>query len=226
MTTIKPAIEIGARAAIARRTAELFRASGALRDGHFQLKSGRHGDAYVEKFAVLSDPAATSELCGFWAAAYDGRDDAVGRVDLVAGPTTGGVILAFETGRQLGVRAIFAEEVRDAEGATRREFRRGFRIARGERVLLVDDILTTGGSLLAMLPAVEAAGGEIAGCAVLVDRSGGGTNTLTSPETGRTYPLRSLWRLDLPTFDPAPATCPQCAAGMPLHTPGSSGTGA
>ena len=107
--------------------------------------------------------------------------DAARRVDLVAGPTTGGVILAFETGRQLGVRAIFAEEVKDADGATRREFRRGFRIEPGERVLLVDDILTTGGSLLAMLPAVEAMGGEIVECAVLVDRSGRDTNTLTSP---------------------------------------------
>ena len=230
MTTIKPAVELGARAAIARRTEELFRSSGALREGHFQLKSGRHGDAYVEKFAVLSDPAATSELCGFWAGALHsaGGDGAEGtaRVDLVAGPTTGGVILAFETGRQLGVRAIFAEQVRDADGATHREFRRGFRIEPGERVLLVDDILTTGGSLLAMLPAVEAMGGEIVECVVLVDRSGGGTNTLTSPTTGRTYPLRSLWRLDLPTYEPGAATCPRCADGTPLHTPGSSGTSA
>src|SRR3954452_21576853 len=127
MTTIKPAIELGARAAIAHRTEALFRASGALGEGHFQLKSGRHGDAYVEKFAVLSDPAATSELCGFWAATYDGGHDDRARVDLVAGPTAGGIVLAFETGRQLGVRAIFDEEVRDAGGATRREFRRGFR---------------------------------------------------------------------------------------------------
>ncbi len=227
MTTLKPTIELGARAAIASRTEELFRSSGALREGHFQLKSGRHGDAYVEKFAVLSDPAATSELCGFWAAVVgadeDGEDT---RVDLVAGPTTGGVILAFETGRQLGIRAIFAEEVKAADGATHREFRRGFRIEPGERVLLVDDILTTGGSLLAMLPAVEAMGGEIVTCVVLVDRSGGGTNTLTSPATGRTYPLQSLWRLNLPTYEPGAATCPLCADGTPLHTPGSSRTGA
>jgi orotate phosphoribosyltransferase len=227
MTTIKPAIEIATRAAIAHRTEELFRSSGALREGHFQLKSGRHGDAYVEKFAILSDPAATSELCGFWAAAHGGATaGAAADVDLVAGPTTGGVILAFETGRQLGVRAIFAEEVRDADGSNRREFRRGFRIQPGERVLLVDDILTTGGSLLAMLPVVEAMGGEIVECVVLVDRSGGGTNTLTSPRSGRVYPLRSLWRLDLPTYEPGPATCPRCEDGSPLHTPGSSGTGA
>ena len=110
------------------------------------------------------------------------------------------MILAFETARQLGVRSIFAEEVKTADGATTREFRRGFTIERGERVLLVDDILTTGGSLLAMLPAVEAMGGEVIECAVLVDRSGG-RQTLTSPTTGRVYPLRSLWQLDLPTYE-------------------------
>jgi len=223
MTTLKPAAALAARAAIAHRTEALFRASGALQDGHFRLKSGRHSDAYLEKFAVLSDPAATSELCGFWAARYrdpDGRPT----VDLVAGPTTGGVILAFETGRQLGTRAIFAEEVKDAAGA-RREFRRGFTIEPGERVLLVDDILTTGGSLLAMLPAVEAAGGAIVGCAVLVDRSGG-LATLTSPATDRRYPLEALWSLDLPTYEPGAASCPGCADDAPLHAPGSTGAAA
>ena len=223
MTTIRPAQEAAARAAIAARTEALFRASGALREGHFLLKSGRHGDAYVEKFAVLSDPAATSELCRFWAAearSADGRP----AVDLVAGPTTGGAILAWETARQLGVRGIFAEEVSDG-GASRREFRRGFRIEPGERVMLVDDILTTGGSLLAMLPAVEAPGGEIVGCFVLVDRSSQERSTIESPSTGRSYPLRSLWRLSLPTYEPGPATCPRCAAGEPIHAPGSSGTG-
>lgn len=229
MTTIKPAADIAVRAAIAARTEALFRSSGAFREGHFQLKSGRHGDAYVEKFAVLSDPAATSELCGFWAARVRGAagpdgEAAAPLVDLVAGPTTGGVILAFETARQVGVRSIFAEEVRDPDGATHRAFRRGFAIAPGERVLLVDDILTTGGSLLAMIPAVEALGGEIVECAVLVDRSGG-RSTLTSPLTGRTYPLRALWELDLPTYEPGGETCPRCAAGDPLVAPGSTGTG-
>jgi orotate phosphoribosyltransferase len=224
MTTIKPALELSARAAIAARTAALFRSSGALRDGHFLLKSGRHSSAYLEKFAVLSDPAATSELCSFWAGQHRGADDR-SIVDLVAGPTTGGVILAFETGRQLGTRAIFAEEVKTADGQPRREFRRGFTIEPGERVLLVDDILTTGGSLLAMIPAVEAAGGEIVQCAVLVDRSGG-MNVLASPTTGRRYPLSALWVLDLPTYEAGAATCPMCADGASLHAPGSTGTGA
>ena len=218
MTTIRPTIDAGARAAIAARTEALFRASGALREGHFLLKSGRHGDAYVEKFAVLADPAATSELCGFWAAGY--RPGTGGTaVDVVAGPTTGGIILAWETGRQLGVRAIFAEETRDADGATRR----GFTVGSGERVLLVDDILTTGGSLLAMIPAVETLGGEIVGCHVLVDRSGEERAAITSPRSGRSYPLSSLWRLGLPTYAPGPETCPGCAAGTPVKAPGSTG---
>lgn len=221
MTTIRPALDAAARRAVAARTEALFRSSGAFRDGHFQLKSGRHGDAYVEKFQVLQDPAATSELCAFFAAHGRGGDGET-LVDLVAGPTTGGVILAFETARQLGVRSIFAEEVQ-ADGATRRAFRRGFRVEPGERLLLVDDILTTGGSLQAMLPAVEAAGGEIVECLVLVDRSGGRA-ALASPSSGRSYPVRSLWQLDLPTYEAGPATCPLCADGVPLHAPGSSGT--
>jgi orotate phosphoribosyltransferase len=221
MTTLKPALDIAARAATAKRTEELFRNSGALKEGHFLLKSGRHSSAYLEKFLVLQDPAATSELCSFWAAKHG---DGGTRVDLVAGPTTGGVILAFETARQLGTRGIFAEEVRDADG-TRREFRRGFSVEPGERVLLVDDILTTGGSLLAMIPAVEAQGGEIIECAVLVDRSGEDRQTIESPVTHRVYPLRSLWRLDLPTWEAGGDTCPKCAAGEPLYAPGSTGTG-
>jgi orotate phosphoribosyltransferase len=222
MTTLRRTLSDTARRAIAERTEALFRSSGALRTGHFTLKSGRHSDAYLEKFQVLQDPAATSELCSFFAGLHT-RKDGTASVDLVAGPTTGGVILAFETGRQLGTRAIFAEEVA-SDGGPRREFRRGFTITPGEKVLLVDDILTTGGSLLAMIPAVEAAGGEIVECCVLVDRSGG-LSTLTSPLTGRVYPLRALWRLELPTYEAGPDTCPRCAAGEPAIKPGASGTG-
>jgi orotate phosphoribosyltransferase len=222
MTTTRSTAEQAATHAIAVRTEELFRSSGALKEGHFLLKSGKHSERYLEKFLVLQDPAATSELCGFWVARH--RDqDGTPMVDVVAGPTTGGVVLAFETARQLGVRSIFAEEVKDTDGTTRREFRRGFTIAPGERVLLVDDILTTGGSLLAMLPAVEAFGGEIITCAVMADRSGG-LASLSSPTTGRSYPLRALWQLQLPTYDPGPDTCPACAAGTPIHAPGSTGT--
>ena len=121
-------------------------------------------------------------------------------------PTTGGVILAFETARQLGSGA--SSPRRSGDDGTRREFRRGFHIEPGERVLLVDDILTTGGSLLAMLPAVEAMGGEIVECVVLVDRSGGRA-TLTLADD-RAAPTRSasLWQLDLPTYEPGAGDLP------------------
>ena len=273
------------RASTAARTEALFRQAGALREGHFRLKSGRHSDRYLEKFQVLQYPGITSELCGMLAtfgrrpdaarpqadgagagppamSAQDALAEAMHRawpvsrrvmpntdlaaktvlaalpdgwrlatgppsppatVDVVAGPTTGGVILAFETARQLGVRSIFAEEVRAAGGA-HREFRRGFTIAPGDHVLLVDDILTTGGSLAAMLPAVERFSGEIAAVVVLIDRSGGQAS-ITSAVSGRSYPVKALWRLDLPTWEPG-EECPGCRAGLPLEEPGSGGAAA
>jgi orotate phosphoribosyltransferase len=222
MTTIRPAAESAARAAIAARVEMLFRGSGALREGHFQLKSGRHAEQYLEKFQVLQHPAAVSELCGFLATRVRGVEG-MPRVSAVVGPTTGGVILAFEVARQLGVRGFFAEETREGDGSPRREFRRGFSLDPGERVLLVDDILTTGGSLLAMLPPIEAAGAALVHAAVLVDRSGG-ISSVTSPTSGLSYPASALWTLDLPTFEPGAATCPACAAGVALEAPGSTGT--
>jgi orotate phosphoribosyltransferase len=208
--------------AVGPRVEALFRSSGALRDGHFLLKSGRHGDRYLEKFQVLQYPDAVVEICGFLAdLVRDG--DGLPTVDVVVGPTTGGVLLAFEVARQLGLRGIFAEEVKEVDGSSRREFRRGFTIAPGERVYLVDDILTTGGSLLAMLPAIEATPGELVLAGVIVDRSGG-TTEVRSEATGRVTPIRSLWTLDVPTYEAGPATCPACAAELPLLAPGSTGT--
>jgi len=222
MTTTLPAIEAATRLTIATRVESLFRESGALRDGHFKLKSGRHSTRYLEKFQVLQFPAAVSELCGYLAALVRSPDGKP-LVDLVVGPTTGGVILAFEVARQLGVRGIFAEEVRSEGGSAHREFRRGFTIHPGERVLLVDDIVTTGGSLLAMLPPIEEPRGELALAAVLVDRSGE-LESLTSATSGRIYPATALWTLALPTYEAGPASCPACAQGSPAEAPGSSGT--
>ena len=219
MTTTRTMSTIAAGEVVAARTEALFRQARALREGHFLLKSGRHSDRYLEKFQVLQFPEITSELCGLLAA-YGRAADGSLAVDVVAGPTTGGVILAFETARQLGVRSLFAEEIRDEHGA-QREFRRGFTMRQGERVLLVDDIVTTGGSLAAMLPAVERFGADVVRAAVLVDRSGG-TDTIESPASRRTYPLSALWRLELPTYEPG-AGCPVCAAGLPLEEPGSGG---
>jgi orotate phosphoribosyltransferase len=144
-------------------------------------------------------------------------------IDVVVGPTTGGVLLAYEVAKQLGVRGFFAESVTRPDGTSQREFRRGFRINPGERVFLVDDVVTTGASLLEMIPAIEASGGELVTTAVIVDRSGE-LDELTSPTTGAVYNATALWSLNLPTYEPGADTCPGCAAGLPLEAPGSSGT--
>src|SRR5438270_13610271 len=137
----------------------VFRDSGALREGHFILASGRHSPLYLEKFQVLQRPAETERLCSAiaaWARPLE--------VETVAGPTTGGIILAHEVARQLGVRAVYAERRADGRG---REFRRGFRLNPGERVLVVDDIMSTGGSVQDTIAAVRACGAEVVGVGVL-----------------------------------------------------------
>lgn len=204
------------------RVEQLFTEAHAYRWGHFQLKSGRHADRYIEKFQVLQWPDKVTELCRLmvdrvWT---PGGGSAI---DVVLGPTTGGVILAFEVARQLGLRGIFAEQVTDTNGTTRRELRRGFQIEPGERVLLVDDIVTTGASLLEMLPVIEDARAELALAIVIVDRSGE-LRAITSPASGRSYPAEALWSLQLPTFEPGEQSCPGCTAGLALEAPGSSGT--
>jgi orotate phosphoribosyltransferase len=183
----------------------LFERSGALLDGHFLLKSGRHAGRYLEKFLVLQHPAIGVELCRRFAEAL-----APYRPTLVVGPTTGGVLLSFETARQLGgsVRAAFAEPV--TEGS--RALRRGWPVSPDERVVLVDDILTTGASLVETVEAVGAAGAEPLAAAVIVDRS-------TAPvELG--FPLHALGRLEIPSWEAD--SCPLCTDGEPLRKPGTS----
>ncbi len=209
--------------AVAARVEQLFAESGAYREGHFKLKSGRHGDRYIEKFQVLQWPERVAELCSLMA--DRARAASPQGIEVVVGPTTGGVILAYEVARQLGVRGFFAEQVTDAAGGARREFRRGFAIEPGERVLLVDDVVTTGASLLEMVPLIEATGGELALATVIVDRSGE-LGEIESPTTGRRYRADALWSLSLPTYEAGAASCPGCAADLPLVAPGSSGTSA
>ena len=134
----------------------------------------------------------------------DACRDAAGAadIDVVVGPTTGGVILAYEVARRLGTRGFFAEAVSDADGS-HRELRRGFRIEPGERVALVDDVVTTGASLLEMIPLIESTGGEIAATVVIVDRSGE-LASLVSPASGRTYSAHALWSLNLPDVRAGP----------------------
>ena len=205
----------------ASRVEQIFTEANAYRWGHFLLKSGRHADRYIEKFQVLQWPERVTELCALLIERVHGE---VGheRIDVVVGPTTGGVILAYEVARQLGVRGIFAEQMTSANGVTRRELRRGFRIDPSETVLLVDDVVTTGGSLTETLPVVEEAGAQLLMTAVIVDRSGAFTE-VRSAATGRRFRATALWSLELPTYQPGAATCPGCAAGAELEARGSTG---
>src|SRR6476469_1457548 len=133
----------------------ILREVGAMKEGHFLLSSGRHGDRYIEKFALLMRPREAAQVCAMIAERF-----ADAGVEAVAGPTTGGILMAFEIARQLGVRAVYAERV---EGGTGREFRRGATFRPGERVLVIDDILTTGGSIRETLAALTPHQPEIVG---------------------------------------------------------------
>jgi orotate phosphoribosyltransferase len=182
---------------------QIFRDAGAILDGHFLLTSGRHSGRYVEKFQVLQYPSHTERLCRLIADHF--RESGV---DLVAGPTTGGIVLSYEVARQLGNRAdgqptrgIFAEK---DEGG--RSFQRSFRVERGERVLVVDDILTTGGSIRQVIDAVRESGGEPMGVGVLIDRTGG------RADFG--MPFYACLELEIASYDAS--DCPLCRQGAPL----------
>jgi orotate phosphoribosyltransferase len=182
---------------------KLFKASRAIKEGHFLLASGLHSSVYFEKFRILQYPRYTEKLCRLIVQHFKQQ-----KIALVVGPTTGGIILAFETARQLGVRSIFAEKV-----AGGRAFRRDFDIAPGEQVLVVDDIMTTGGSIKDTMGAVSKLGGVVIGVGVLIDRS------LKEVDLG--VPLFSC--LHVPTAIYSSQECPLCAAGIPLIKPGSQG---
>src|SRR3972149_517580 len=163
--------------------AALLREVGALMDGHFGLTSGRHSPVYVEKFRLLEHPQHTERLCRLIADRFRGEGP-----ELVAGPTTGGIILSYEVARLLGVRGIFAEK-----SAGGRAFQRGFEVRPGERTLIVDDVLPTGGSIRDGIEAVRRAEGAPIGVGVLVDRSGGRTDF--------GLPFFACVELDLPAYE-------------------------
>jgi len=179
---------------------ELFRRTGAMLEGHFLLSSGLHSPIYWEKFRVLQHPEFTGELCQLIADHFQ-----VEGVGAVAGPALGGALLAYEVARLLGAKAVYAE--RAEEG---RAFRRGQTISPGEKVLIVDDVLTTGGSLREMLEAVRRAGGRTVGIGVVVDRSAG-------VDFG--VPLFRCCRASAPTY--RPEECPLCRQGVPIQRLGS-----
>ncbi|MEX0781116.1 MAG: orotate phosphoribosyltransferase [Dehalococcoidia bacterium] len=177
---------------------ELLASRGALLRGHFQLSSGRHGDLYIEKFRILQWPDLTGPLSAMIANHFRGQ------ANLLAGPTTGGVILSYETARHLGLRSIIAEK-KDG-GSDGRDFKRGFEIGPGDRVLVVDDVLTTGGSIRDVIDAVRARGAEVAGVGVLVDRTNG------TVDFG--VPFYACLSYEVASWDPA--DCDLCRQGVPL----------
>jgi orotate phosphoribosyltransferase len=183
-----------------------LREIGALKTGHFLLSSGRHSDVYLEKFDLLRNPRATEEVCRGFVERF-----AAENIDVVVGPTTGGVILAFETGRQLGVAAAYAE--RKSNGSAGRVLRRGTTFSPGTRVLVIDDILTTGGSVRETLAALEPHAVDVIAVAVLVDRSGGQMKFGDIPLFALASQTVASWSAD---------ECPLCRQGVPLVKPGTT----
>ena len=187
----------------ADETLDEFRAAGALLEGHFILSSGLHSPLFLQKMFVYQDPARTERLCR---ALAEKAREAFGPIDVVASPAVGGIIPGYETARWLGAKAIFVER---EEGAFK--LRRGFTIAPGARVLMVEDVITTGLSSRECLAALRAHPGTIVGVACLIDRSGG------RAELGA--PRIALATLDIPAY-PADALPPELAA-LPAVKPGS-----
>ncbi len=180
---------------------DLYRRSGSLLEGHFRLTSGLHSPGYLQCALVLQHPQH-AEMLG--RAIADRTRDL--RATVVLSPALGGVVIGHEVARALGVRAIFAER---QDGAL--TLRRGFVIAGNDRVLVVEDVLTTGGSTRETMQVARAAGGQVVGAASIVDRG-------TRPaDLG--VPYASLLAIDLPTYEPD--KCPLCAQGLPVVKPGS-----
>ncbi|MCG9895492.1 MAG: orotate phosphoribosyltransferase [Fimbriimonadaceae bacterium] len=179
----------------------LLERSGAVLRGHFILSSGRHSDTYFEKFRVLEQPAVLSELCCSIAEHHAGQG-----FTHVAGPLTGGILIAMETARQMGLPAIYVENENG-----RKTLRRGAGIPEGAKVLVVDDVLTTGLSLVETIDAVKRFGGDPAAAAVLIDRSG--------PDFHMPIPIFAVCRVDAQSW--APGDLPDELKAIPAVKPGT-----
>ena len=180
---------------------DIFRATSALLEGHFVYTSGRHGSQFLQASRVLQYPNYTERLCKAIAEKWAGDN-----IELVVGPATGGIILAYETARHLDCRAVFTEK--DEDGRTM-SLRRGFKLQPRTNVLVVEDIVTTGGSVKKTIDHLLERGARISGVSVLIDRSGG--------EVRFQCPYKPLAHLALRSYDPA--ECPGCADGIPLADP-------
>lgn len=179
----------------------LFTKYQALKEGHFLLTSGRHSNRYLQCALILQYPAVAEKLCKQLIKKID-----IQGIDVVIGPAIGGITLAYEMARQLGTIALFAE--REDKVMT---LRRGFSIEKGAKVLVVEDVITTGGSVKETIKVVEERGGEVVGVASLVDRSGG--------KVDLGYSLYSALQMEVVSY--SAEECPLCKEGLPLVKPGS-----
>lgn len=179
---------------------KLLEESGAILKGHFVLTSGRHSDVYFEKFRVLEQPKALTALCTEIAEHF------AGQVDIVAGPTTGGIIIAFEVARQMGLQAVYIESEQGVK-----MLRRGAAIPSQARVLVVDDVLTTGLSLKETIQVVEREGAKAVGAAALIDR--------VTAEIDLGCPLFSAYKVEAQTW--APDELPDWLEQIPVQKPGT-----
>jgi orotate phosphoribosyltransferase len=186
-----------------KRAITLLKASDALLEGHFLLTSGNHSDNYVQCALLLSRPELAADFMADIARRF--KDSGI---DTVAAPAVGGIIVSYDVGRLMGKRSIFLE--REKGGMT---LRRGFSIAEGERVLVVEDVITTGGSVLEVRDVIEMAGGTVAAFASIVNRSQG----RFEPE----IPYYACIDMEIPIYPPG--DCPKCRAGVPVVKPGSRG---
>ena len=183
---------------------DLLIETSAIMEGHFLLTSGLHSPRYVEKFNVLQKPVYTEKLCRAMAEKFKDAN-----IETVVGPVTGGILLAHETGKALGTRAIFTERENG-----KMTFRRGFTLHEGERVLIVEDIVTTGGSIREVIDVVKEHGGIPVAVSMLVDRSGGKATFGDVPST-------ALLHMDVQTYQPD--DCPLCKQGIPMTKRGRTG---
>lgn len=183
---------------------EVFEKTGVLNEGHFRLTSGRHSDKYMQCGRVFERPDSSGRLCAALAELF--KNDGV---ETVAGPAIGAVIMAYEVARQLGCRDIFAE--RENGKLT---FRRGFTVRKGERILVVEDAVTTGGTVQELVDLCRENGAEVVGVGAFVDRSGGNTSF--------GVPFRALASLTIESWEAD--DCPLCKAGIPIIKPGSRQT--
>jgi orotate phosphoribosyltransferase len=183
---------------------ELFRATGAYLQGHFRLTSGLHSGEYLQCALVLAHPRHAESL---GQALAEQLRALAGEVDVVVSPAMGGLMIGHEVARAFGVRHLFTE--RDAE--KKMTLRRGFAVRPGERVVVIEDVITTGGSSVEVIELLRSAGAVVAGAGSIIDRSGG------AADLG--VPRAALATLRVVTYDPA--QCPLCQQGLPVVKPGS-----